>query len=360
MRRAVQLAAFLLISVAPLASADTPTTQPTSAQAKAAHAKFEDAVAKSQKSFAQARDRAQSQYLADLQRALDNALTASRVEDARWAKEEMERIRSGSSEPGIRPKSSYNLGVWNRFNRLMERPSEESRRTMEAARRLYITELEAAKKVATTQLRDLDEAERIVAEIKRVKSMQLSTSKSQTIDLLKLLDLKIDSVDGTWKLNDGVLTCDRSVGARIEFPYVPPAEYDFRIVFTRTAGNDGVHQTCAAFGHQFQWGLGVSQNSKAGFFKADNQGFDNQTMKPHSIQNGRKYTSEVKIRDGVVDAFLDGERIAHWKTDYSDMSLFPDQLLHRADTIGICVWDSQVIVESAQVVEISGTGKMLR
>ena len=42
----------------------------------------------------------------------------------------------------------------------------------------------------------------------------------------------------------------------IEFPYQPPEEYDFRVTFTRTDGNDCLVQHGVGAGNPFVWILG--------------------------------------------------------------------------------------------------------
>ena len=57
-----------------------------------------------------------------------------------------------------------------------------------------------------------------------------------TVDLLRLIDLKKDVVDGTWTMGADGLKVESSAGeppSKIRFPYAPPAEYDVNIELTR-------------------------------------------------------------------------------------------------------------------------------
>jgi len=57
-----------------------------------------------------------------------------------------------------------------------------------------------------------------------------------TVDLLRLIDLKKDVVDGTWTMGADGLKVEASAGdppSKIRFPYAPPAEYDVNIELTR-------------------------------------------------------------------------------------------------------------------------------
>src|SRR5262249_451802 len=57
----------------------------------------------------------------------------------------------------------------------------------------------------------------------------------QAIKLLPVVEIAKDRVHGTWEKKDGALVSGPEQRARIEIPYIPPAEYDFRIAFTRNS-----------------------------------------------------------------------------------------------------------------------------
>ena len=68
----------------------------------------------------------------------------------------------------------------------------------------------------------------------------------RVVNLLSLVDVQRDAVNGVWTIEQRALASDRGKESRIQFPYQPPEEYDFRIVFTRTAGTDCISQICSA------------------------------------------------------------------------------------------------------------------
>jgi hypothetical protein len=63
---------------------------------------------------------------------------------------------------------------------------------------------------------------------------------SAPVDLLKHLDLKLDAVDGGWRITKGGLASDQQYPMRVQFPNGPPNDYELRIVTTRLSGNDGI------------------------------------------------------------------------------------------------------------------------
>ncbi|HLY09598.1 MAG TPA: protein kinase [Planctomycetota bacterium] len=88
------------------------------------------------------------------------------------------------------------------------------------------------------------------------------------IDLIKLIDPRLDAVNGSWKIEQGSLISAREWYGRIQVRYQPPEEYDLRLVVERkdhdedlivglakgdsqiTANLDAGHCTYSAFGIQ--------------------------------------------------------------------------------------------------------------
>jgi len=62
----------------------------------------------------------------------------------------------------------------------------------------------------------------------------------RALNLLALVDPKLDTKAGSWALEPGGLAVQSGDDSRIRLPYRPPDEYDFRITFTRQGGNECV------------------------------------------------------------------------------------------------------------------------
>jgi hypothetical protein len=117
-------------------------------------------------------------------------------------------------------------------------------------------------------------------------------------------------VKGLWGMEHGGLVSGESEFCRIEFPYQPPEEYDFRIVFTRANDGGGVNQSCTAKGRNFLWVIGAG--TFCGFELVGGQGaaHNRSTILAEKwVIDGQEYTSVVKVRRGRVDAYLDGKLV---------------------------------------------------
>ena len=186
---------------------------------------------------------------------------------------------------------------------------------------------------------------------------------SKAVNLLALVDPLKDSVAGTWTNTDGALSVAPALYARTEIPYAAPQEYDIRITFTRVSGTDNITQILSRNGKAFAWTMGGSANTVFGFETiAGVSATANKTTvkKTSCLENGRKYTSLVQVRNSGLKAFLDGKLITEWKTDYSDMDLYADWKLRDAKLLGLGSWNNAAVFHSAELVEVSGRGTALR
>lgn len=202
-------------------------------------------------------------------------------------------------------------------------------------------------------------------EIKVKKRMgeidKLTTSNKQTIDLLKMIDPKKGAVVGTWKWEDGKLVSDSIIRARIEIPYQPPQEYDFTMSFVRKTENDEVDLILSKDGKPFRLYIGALGNTISGFGAIKGEDINITTNQSKNwIENGRKYTVLVQVREGSLNAFLDGKLIAQYKTNYSDVSINDLWKLRDNRLLGLGSFNGIVFYESLELKEITGKGNTRR
>lgn len=68
----------------------------------------------------------------------------------------------------------------------------------------------------------------------------------------------------------------------------------------------------------------------------------------------------VKVRKTGVEAYLDGHLLTQWRTDFRDMASDPGSSLHRLDTVGLQSWASAYSIYSAELSEVSGSGRKMK
>ena len=207
---------------------------------------------------------------------------------------------------------------------------------------------------------------KVLTDADAAKRAQLADAGDWTgaIDLLKLVEVRRDVQVGSWTVADQRLISDATPFAKLQLPYQPPEEYDFRIVFARGAGNGDVNQLLSHNGKPFVWKMGANQNSIFAFDKIGDQPFHNNPSTTRAVRcliTGRKYTAVVKVRNTGVKAYLDDQLISQYKTDYSDMSAAAEDgwALSDPKSLGVGSWSSPTIFFNIDVLEISGAGKVL-
>jgi hypothetical protein len=199
--------------------------------------------------------------------------------------------------------------------------------------------------------------------IAMAKGSDFASAGQSGINLLTLIDPKMDTVNGNWVRNGSTLQSDGTKNARIEIPYQPPDEYDFRVVFTRLSGNECVAQMISHAGHMTCWENGASRNTKF-TFSAD-PGLLAKTLPPSTtvaqcVQNNHKHTCLIKVRKSGIEAYFDGRSVGKWQTDYTDVGAFKDWKLRDNTVLGLGSYESPTVFHLAEIIEVTGHGKRLR
>ena len=161
---------FLLLCV-PHAHAEP--QRPISEQAVDAKTKLDSAITDADKAYADAVEAARAAYGETLDKALAAAMRNADLPEAKWLKAEIESIKSGAAPATDKLQTPLAQTAQAAYVKSAKSALEARNRTLESARKQYITELQAAMKTAMTKDNDLDEATRIDEEIKRAKTMEL-------------------------------------------------------------------------------------------------------------------------------------------------------------------------------------------
>lgn len=194
------------------------------------------------------------------------------------------------------------------------------------------------------------------------RSKALKPPARRGFDILKFMRPKEDAVSGTWRLENGVLVSGGVANERIEIPYEPPEEYDFTVEFRITGGVGAVVQILSAARKNFWWEVAANNNKTMAFGSIDGKPTTttNPTMKSRSFELGRKYVSTVKIRKGAVSAYIDGELVARYETDFGNLTLHRYWMLRSNKHIGVGCLRGIVEFHRIEIVEVTGTGRLAR
>ncbi|MDB5333983.1 MAG: hypothetical protein JWP03_5134, partial [Phycisphaerales bacterium] len=140
-----------------------------------------------------------------------------------------------------------------------------------------------------------------------------------------------------------------------------PKEYDFRIEFTRSKTSGLVIQNLSKDGIPFIWVM--QDNNYLFLYLKSGDALSNHTKVkgPGLLKAGVRYTSVVQVRRNGVKAFMNGQLIVDWKTDYKDVNPdVPYWALRDRSNLGIGVGGTDTVIHSADIVEVTGHGSKSR
>ncbi len=334
--RLVALLVASLCCTGQILAEESADTKPTSGPAVAASGRYKLLT-----------EQAKSQLTVELKAALKASMQAGKLEEANRI---TKIIESGGANADETLESMQARSAQARFKTTTQRATQE-----------YILALKGAL-AQSLRAAQLNESNRITAEIKKLEdanSRQADVS-SGYINLIPRIDPEKDTVAGKWTVEKGALMSSGNGDERIEIPYEPPEEYDFRITFTKT-GTNCVIQMLSEAGASFIWVMGASGGFTFHYVKGAGTGPNKTTVQmPPGIKDKHRYTSLVRVRKSGVEALLDGKVVTKWVTDYSDVVPAQFWALRNRHLLGVGTGASKTLFHTIEVKEVSGSGKFQR
>jgi hypothetical protein len=177
------------------------------------------------------------------------------------------------------------------------------------------------------------------------------------IDLIPLLNPRKDVVHGRWLVSNGALHCnDGSFVPRMQFPWLPPEEYDFVVTFTQPGLRNGIGLIMPnPNGGSFVWYLGNEHGAGYGLLNdAEHSGRIPGLIKAKTI-----YTTKVEVRKDRVRALLDGKELVNTKTDYRKLTGSDWHRIHDTRFPAVAC-DDPAVFYYVRIIEVTGSGKKAR
>ena len=170
-----------------------------------------------------------------------------------------------------------------------------------------------------------DEAALVLAEWQAFSAKPF-LPKSAAIDLLALIDPKVHTVWGEWKMNGKTLV---SVAGgrppRLQIPYEPGEEYDLEVSCKRVEGNNSFNVGLVAGGRQFLAAFDgwPAQGYMSGLDFVDGKDVRNNptTLKGRLLDNDKNYILGYSVRNGKIDMSLNGKVMITYKGEFNRLSL---------------------------------------
>ncbi|HEV3027878.1 MAG TPA: hypothetical protein VG457_09915, partial [Planctomycetota bacterium] len=181
-----------------------------------------------------------------------------------------------------------------------------------------------------------------------------------TINLFKLIDLKKDILIGEWFAKGNGYQSKPRPGAKLQIPYVVPAEYDLLITVERQADE------CMLIGLVAETGpftAVINPGWRAGFELLDGKGYGEQgdatTTPGPPVPISRASVLRCSVRRAWVKVFVDGKQILNWEGGMKRLT--PNGAVGpnpKCPSVG--TFSGNVVFTGVSLVPILDPGKPLR
>jgi hypothetical protein len=179
----------------------------------------------------------------------------------------------------------------------------------------------------------------------------------RSVDLIGLLDLKTDVIRGRWQIDGRTLVCDdQHLVPRVQFPYRPPAEYDYVVRFTQSKLRNGISLMMPKpQGGAFFWALGDGAGQRYHFSAAfEKMG----ALLPERLRIDAVDTTVVEVRRDQFRGLLNG-KVLMQHDGFDDLNMDVWRKMRDPSLLALGCDDPTVFPE-VRVIEISGPGQRIR
>ena len=179
------------------------------------------------------------------------------------------------------------------------------------------------------------------------------------VNLLALVDVKRDTLKGTWDMKpEGLALKNVNGNQLLEINAPPPAEYDFEIEFTISAGIREISQVLAVPGGSVVWKMGNGAGGETTTFcfgplvdgkKPDDKNRTEALVKQPRLKTGKSQRSLVEVRQNSLRALVDGKEVLKWTDEFKRLSSDSSFALHHNAHLGLAAFGTGVIFHKAEL-----------
>lgn len=180
------------------------------------------------------------------------------------------------------------------------------------------------------------------------------------VNLLQGLDMESATIQGDWNLADGNLAyTGKSDRGRLKLLSVTSTRYKLSVEFTRNTGTDSIGFILPVGESQCNFNLAAFRGEGHGIGLIDGKmAKDNETtIKPGTLENGKKYRLTIDVRSNgeaaSINSELDGQPFLQWSGKTSSLSMFSAWELTGKKDLGLFVSANSCTFHKIEFTEIS-------
>ena len=190
------------------------------------------------------------------------------------------------------------------------------------------------------------------------KEVKKEANKGAWIDLLPMVDLKRDVVEGKWEATkSGLAVVGSGAFPRIEMTMVPSGNYELELKFVRVSGSEIFVDLPVASNSII---LILGWNDKSGFERINgiNIGPNEIDRRSANIESGQPYTVNVRViadeANAEITITLDGKPYMKWAGSRQALSQSPSRALRNSSYLGLGVGTTKAVFQSVRLRMLSG------
>lgn len=180
------------------------------------------------------------------------------------------------------------------------------------------------------------------------------------VDLLRLIDLQLDTVRGQWQMQDGKLISPKVQMARLQIPYQPPEEYDLHVVFELDENQGSVNIGLVAGGSRVLAVIDGWSPEQSVLGTIDDLAEGEALHKGRVLVAGRPNTVICSVRKSRLSVQVNGKLILDWAADYTRCRLEPYWATPDPRALVLAEFNSTFRFTKLSLVPVTGDGRRLR
>jgi len=195
---------------------------------------------------------------------------------------------------------------------------------------------------------------------KRLDAAGMLPPVRPSVDLLRLIDLQLDTVHGLWEFKEGKLISPRVQMARLQIPYTPPPEYDLHVVLELDENQGSVNIGLVAGGSRILAVIDGWSPERSVLGSIDDLADGEALYNGRVLVAGRPNTIICSVRKNRLSVKVNGKLILDWTADYTRCRLEPYWATPDPRALVLAEFNSQFRFTKLSLVPVTGDGQRLR
>ena len=172
--------------------------------------------------------------------------------------------------------------------------------------------------------------------------------RGSSIDLIRTLNPRLDSVRGIWFMEDNTLRANRDDAARLQIPIKVPDSYTLRMKVQRLYGRDMFGVGLVIDGRQTMICMDAYAGTVSGLHLVDGKTVksNSTTYRGALLPENQPVTIRIRVEPDSVTAEADGKSFLNWKGNPEQLSQDDRYSVPRTDWLYLASWNTQFAISN--------------